>query len=68
MNNKLYESIINDIAKIVKKQLNEMSKNISFRNIDRKLWLSVASVCSKNKETEAEFVKPMKKLTNDDLL
>jgi hypothetical protein len=45
-----------------------MSKNISFRNIDRKLWLSVASVCSKNKSTEAEFVKPMKKLTKDDLL
>ena len=66
--NQLYESIINDIAKIVKYELNEMSKNISFRNIDRKLWLSVASICSKNKSTEAEFIKPMKKLTKEDLL
>lgn len=68
MNNKLYESIINDIAKIVKTELNEMSKNISFRNIDRNVWLSVASTISKNKETEAEFIKPMKKLTLNDLL
>ena len=68
MNNKLYESLINDIAKIVKSELNEMSKNISFRNIDRKLWLTVASTISKNKATEAEFIKPMNKLTLDDLL
>lgn len=67
-NNKLYESIINDIAKIVKTELNEMSKNISYRNIDRNVWLSVASTISKNKSTEAEFIKPMKKLTLDDLL
>ena len=68
MNNKLYESIINDIAKIVKTELNEMSKNISFRNIDRNVWLSVASTISKNKSTDAEFIKPMKKLTLNDLL
>lgn len=67
-NKKLYESIINDIAKIVKSELNEMAKNISFRNIDRNVWLSVASTISKNKSTEAEFIKPMKKLTLDDLL
>jgi hypothetical protein len=67
-NKKLYESIINDIAKIVKSELNEMSKNISFRNIGRNVWLSVASTISKNKSTEAEFIKPMKKLTLDDLL
>ena len=68
MNNELYESLIYDIAKIVKSELNEMSKNISFRNIDRKLWLTVASTISKNKTTEAEFIKPMNKLTLDDLL
>ena len=68
MNKNLYESIINDIAKIVKSELNEMSKNISFRNIDRKVWLSVASTISKNKATDAEFIKPMKKLTLDELL
>lgn len=44
------------------------SKSISHRTIDRKLWLSVASVISKNRSTEAEFIKPMKKLTKDDLL
>ena len=68
INKNLYESIIYDIAKIVKLQLNEMSKNISYRNIDRKLWLSVASIYSKNKSTEAEFVKPLRKYTKDDLL
>lgn len=67
-NNKLYESIINDIAKIVKTELNEMSKNISYRNIDRNVWLSVASTISKNKSTEAEFIKPMKKLNVYELL
>ena len=62
INKNLYESIIYDIAKIVKLQLNEMSKNISYRNIDRKLWLSVASIYSKNKSTEAEFVKPLRNI------
>ena len=40
-----------------------MAKKIDRRTLDRKLWLSVASVCSRNKATECEFVKPMKKLT-----
>jgi len=35
-----------------------MAKNISYRTVDRKVQLSVASICSKNKETEAEFVSP----------
>jgi len=45
-----------------------MSRNINYRTIDRKLWLSVASICSRNRSTEAEFVKPMKKLTKEDLI
>ena len=67
-NKQLYNTIINDIAKVVKTELNEMSKNISFRTIDRNTWLSVASTISKNRSTDAEFIKPMKKLTTDELL
>lgn len=52
----------------VKHILNEMAKKIDHRTLDRKLWLSVASVCSRNKATECELVRPMKKLTKDDLI
>ena len=37
-------------------------QKIDHITLDRKLWLSVASVCSRNKATECEFVKPMKKI------
>ena len=59
---------MNGISYSLKKSLNEMAKRIDHRTLDRKLWLSVASVCSRNKATECELVKPMKKLTKDDLL
>jgi len=42
-----------------------MAKDISYRNIDKKLWLSVASTCSRNKSTEAEFIKPSGPDKND---
>lgn len=48
--------------------LNEMARKIDHRTLDRKLWLSVASVCSRNKATECEFVRPMKKLSKQDLI
>ncbi len=64
----LYKELMNGISYSLKKSLNEMAKRIDHRTLDRKLWLSVASVCSRNKATECEFVKPMKKLTKDDLL
>lgn len=63
-----YDNLINEISKAIKTSLNEMSKKIDHRTIDRSLWLSIASTCSRNKATECEFVKPMKKLTKDDLL
>jgi len=53
----LYESLTNS--------LNEARLN---RTIDKKLWLTVASICSRNKSTEAEFIKPMSKMTKDELL
>lgn len=62
-----YKKLLNEISYAIYKSINE-SRNIGHRTIDRKLWLSVASVCSKNKSTEAEFIKPMKKLSVEDLL
>jgi len=64
----LYKSIINDISKIIKKHLNEMARTSINKTIDKKLWLTVSSICSKNKSTEAEFIKPMSKMTKDELL
>lgn len=64
----LYRKLVENISFAIKSSLNEMAKNIDHRTVDRKLWLSVASVCSRNKETECEFIKPMKKLTKQDLL
>jgi hypothetical protein len=63
----LTERLIKGISLGIKNALNEAGR-ISHRTIDRKLWLSVASVISKNRSTEAEFIKPMKKLTKEDLL
>jgi hypothetical protein len=63
----LSKRILESISLGIKNALNEAGR-INHRTIDRKLWLSVASVCSRNRSTEAEFVKPMKKLTKDDLL
>ena len=61
----LFDKVINKklFTYSVRNILNEMAKKIDHRTLDRKLWLSVASVCSRNKATECEFVKPMKKLT-----
>lgn len=64
----LYRKLVENISFAIKTSLNEMAKKIDHRTVDRKLWLSVASVCSRNKETECEFIKPMKKLTKQDLL
>ena len=57
----LYKSLIYDISKILNKHLNinEMARQSINRTIDKKLWLSVASTCSKNKSTDAEFIKPI---------
>jgi len=35
------------------------------RTIDNKLWLSVASTISRNRSTEAEFIKPNKNETKE---
>lgn len=64
----LYKELMEGISYSLKKSLNEMAKRIDHRTLDRKLWLSVASVCSRNKATECELVRPMKKLTKEDLL
>ena len=53
----LYESLVNS--------LNEARIN---RTIDRKLWLTVASICSRNKSTNAEFIKPLSKMSKDEIL
>lgn len=64
----LYKELMKGISYSIKQSLNEMARNIDYRTLDRKLWLSVASVCSRNKATECELVRPMKKLTKDDLI
>lgn len=64
----LEKRLLENISIAIKKSLNEMARDISHRTIDRKLWLSVQSIISRNKSTEAEFIKPMKKLNKDDLL
>lgn len=53
----LYESLVNC--------LNEARVQ---RTIDKKLWLSIASTCSRNKSTEAEFIKPRPSQTKEQLL
>lgn len=59
MNQKLYESLIAGISYAIQKSLNEMARLSVQRTIDKKLWLSVASTCSRNKSTEAENIKPI---------
>lgn len=54
----LYESLVRSI--------NE-GKTMQ-RTIDKKLWLSIASTCSRNKSTESEFIKPKNSATINDLL
>lgn len=63
----LTDRLIKGISLGIRNALNEAGR-ISHRTIDRKLWLSVASVCSRNRSTQAELVKPMKKLTKDELI
>lgn len=60
-NKQLYNSIIKNISKVLYKnlQLYEMARSSVNRTIDKKLWLSVSSTCSKNRSTEAEFIKPI---------
>ena len=53
----LYESLIHS--------LNESKIN---RTIDKKLWLTVASICSRNRLTDAEFIKPLSKMSKEELL
>ena len=60
MNQKLYKSLVEGIGIAIYKSLNEMARLAVQRTIDKKLWLSVASTCSRNKITNAEFIKPGK--------
>lgn len=55
----LYKSLVNTISCALKQSLNEMARMTPVRTIDRKLWLTVASACSRNRSTEAEDVKPV---------
>lgn len=55
----LYEKMMLDISKIVKKQLYEMARKSVNRTIDKKLWLTVSSIISRNRSTEAENIKPI---------
>lgn len=51
----LYKNIIYDI----KNQLNEMARKSINRTIDKKLWLTVSSIISRNRSTEAENINPV---------
>ena len=55
MGNTIYKNIIYDI----KKQLYEMARKSVNRTIDKKLWLTVSSIISRNRSTEAENIKPI---------
>lgn len=56
---KLYKDIIKSISETLKFQLNEMAKKTVNRTIDKKLWLTVSSIISRNRSTEAENIKPI---------
>ena len=43
-------------------------EGVKWTNIDKKLRLSIASIISKNRDTEAEFIKPKSTATKYDLL
>ena len=55
----LYKNLIENISSALSQSLNEMARMSPTRTIDRKLWLTVASACSRNRSTEAEYVKPV---------
>ena len=55
----LYKNLIENISAALSQSLNEMARMTPVRTIDRKLWLTVASACSRNRSTEAEDVKPV---------
>lgn len=59
MSQTLYETLISGISYAVQKSINEMTRLVVQRTIDKKLWLSVASTCSRNKSTEAENIRPI---------
>lgn len=59
MSQTLYETLISGISYAVQKSINEMVRLAVQRTIDKKLWLSVASTCSRNKSTEAENIRPI---------
>lgn len=59
MSQNLYETLISGISYAVQKSINEMARLSVQRTIDKKLWLSVASTCSRNKSTEAENIRPI---------
>lgn len=59
MSQTLYETLISGISYAVQKSINEMTRLAVQRTIDKKLWLSVASTCSRNKSTEAENIRPI---------
>jgi len=47
--------IIKSLYESLQRAINEARVQ---RTIDNKLWLSVASTISRNRSTEAEFIKP----------
>ena len=59
MSQNLYETLISGISYAVQRSINEMARLAVQRTIDKKLWLSVASTCSRNKSTEAENIRPI---------
>ena len=59
MSQTLYETLISGISYAVQKSINEMARLAVQRTIDKKLWLSVASTCSRNKSTDAENIRPI---------
>ncbi|WQJ54490.1 MAG: hypothetical protein [Vetruanivirus porcinprimi] len=59
MSQTLYETLISGISYAVQKSINEMVRLAVQRTIDKKLWLSVASTCSRNKSTDAENIRPI---------
>ena len=59
MSQNLYETLISGISYAIQKSINEMARLAVQRTIDKKLWLSVASTCSRNKSSEAENIRPI---------
>ena len=59
MDKRLYNNILYSVSNIIKKELNEMARKPVNRTIDKKLWLTVSSIISRNRSTEAENVNPI---------